>query len=154
MTNDGTVTTRPVSSVAGLTCAAAVAPLMPGTVSVTFRSTVSGRWMPDRLVLVELDVDERLRQQVERAVAEHLLRQVNLLVGLGVHEVEQVAVPVEELHLVLVERRALHVVFRPELVVDEPVGPDVAQLALDVPALVAGRDVVQLEDAAQARRPS
>src|SRR5262249_35469394 len=43
---DGTVTTRPVSRVAGLTCADAVAPLMPGTVSATFRSTVVGRWIP------------------------------------------------------------------------------------------------------------
>jgi hypothetical protein len=42
LTNGGTLTTRPVSSVAGLTCALAVAPLMPGAVSVTFRSTVTG----------------------------------------------------------------------------------------------------------------
>ncbi len=46
LTNDGTCTTRPVSSVAGFTCALAVAPLMPGTVSLTSRSTVGGSSMP------------------------------------------------------------------------------------------------------------
>jgi hypothetical protein len=43
LTNAGTLATSPVSRVAGLTWAAAVAPLMPGTVSTTFKSTVSGR---------------------------------------------------------------------------------------------------------------
>ena len=46
LTNGGTWMTRPVSSVAGLTCALAVAPLMPGTVSLTTRSTVGGSSMP------------------------------------------------------------------------------------------------------------
>src|SRR5262249_40443966 len=46
LTNGGTCTTSPVSSVAGLTCALAVAPLMPGTVDVTTRSTVGGSSMP------------------------------------------------------------------------------------------------------------
>src|SRR5437763_6960549 len=44
--NGGTCTTSPVSSVAGFTCALAVAPLMPGTVSLTTRSTVCGSSMP------------------------------------------------------------------------------------------------------------
>ena len=38
--------TRPVSSVAGFTWALAVARLMPGTVSLTIRSTVEGSSMP------------------------------------------------------------------------------------------------------------
>ena len=71
---------------------------------------------------------------------------MHLLVALGVHEAEHVPVAIEELHLVLVQRRPLDVVFRPELVVDQPARPDVAQLALDVRALVARRDVVQVED--------
>ena len=66
-----------------------------------------------------------------------------------VHEVEQIAVAIEELHLVLLERRALHVVFRPELMVAEPAGSDVAHLALHVPALVAGRDVVEVDHTEQ-----
>ena len=40
--NDGTVIFRPVSSVAGLYCAAAVAPFTDGSVSITFSSTVFG----------------------------------------------------------------------------------------------------------------
>ena len=149
--NDGTLTTRPVSSVAGLIWADAVAPLMPGAVSVTFRSTVSGSVDADRLDVVELDLDDHVRQQVERAVAENLRRQMQLLVALGVHEMEQVAVAVEELHLVLVERRPLDVVFGPELVVEQAAGPDVPHLAQHVARLLPGRDVVQLEDAEQSR---
>jgi hypothetical protein len=46
LTKGGTFTTRPVSVVAGLIWLLAVAPLMPGEVSVTFRSTVGGSSMP------------------------------------------------------------------------------------------------------------
>ena len=60
-----------------------------------------------------------------------------------------VAVVVEILHLALVERRPLDVFLRAELVVGEGQRPDVPHAALDVRALVAGREVVQLEDAEQ-----
>src|SRR6516162_4390449 len=43
LTNGGTVILRPVSSVAGLNWAAAVAPLTDGSVSLTWSSTVAGR---------------------------------------------------------------------------------------------------------------
>src|SRR3954449_11621367 len=43
--NTGTCTTKPVSNVAGLVVRVAVAPLMPGSVSTTSRSTVIGRSM-------------------------------------------------------------------------------------------------------------
>src|SRR5262249_56670110 len=46
LTNGGTWMTRPVSSVAGLTWALAVAPLIPGTVCLTMRSTVCGSSIP------------------------------------------------------------------------------------------------------------
>ena len=128
-TNAGTVTTRPVSIVAGFTCAAAVAPLMPGHGIRHLEVDRQRQVDADRLGLVELHADLRLRQQVQRLIAERLLRQVDLLVGLRVHEVEDVAVPIEELHLVLIERGALHVVFRPELVVHQPAIADVPQLA-------------------------
>jgi hypothetical protein len=82
-------------------------------------------------------------------VAEDLERQVHLLVALGVHEVEQVALAVEVLHLVLDQRRAVQIVFRAELVVDEPAGADVPHLGQHVPAFVARRDVVDLENAAE-----
>src|SRR5262245_25689634 len=40
--NGGTLIFRPVSNVAGLVCAAAVAPFTLGSVSTTFNSTVAG----------------------------------------------------------------------------------------------------------------
>ena len=58
-----------------------------------------------------------------------------------------VAVVVEVLHLALVERRPLDVLFRAELLVGEHQRPDVAHPDLNVRALVAGRQVVELEDA-------
>ena len=67
----------------------------------------------------------------------------------GVHEVVVVAVVVEVLHLALVERRALDEVFRPQLVVGERAAADVARLDADEAAQVAGRDVLELEDAEQ-----
>ena len=74
LTNAGTCTTRPVSSVAGLTCAAAVAPLMPGHGVDHLQIDRLRQLDADRLGLVELDADERLGQQVQRAVAQHFLR--------------------------------------------------------------------------------
>jgi hypothetical protein len=60
-----------------------------------------------------------------------------------------VAVAVQVLHLALVEGRALDVLFRPQLLVGEGHRPDVAHADLDVCAFVAGREVMQLEDAVQ-----
>ena len=62
---------------------------------------------------------------------------------------KRVAVGVEILHVVLVENRALDVLFRAELVIDERVRSDIPRLALHEAALVAGREVMQLEDAQQ-----
>ena len=71
--------TRPVSSVAGLTCALAVAPLMPG--HGFLHDQIDGRRQldADRLDVVELDPDDRVGDQVVLRVAERLGRDVNLL---------------------------------------------------------------------------
>ncbi len=116
LTNGGTCTTRPVSSFAGLTCALAVARLMPGTVSTTFRSTAE-----------DFDVD------------------VDLLVAVRIHEMERIVVAVEVLHLPLVEDRAFDVFFRAELIVPLDARADVPHLGLDEPALVARREVLQIK---------
>ena len=139
--------TRPVSSVAGLTCALAVAPIDAG--HRFLHDEVDRRRQLDahRLRLVELDADDRVRHQVVHRVAERLGRDVGLLVARRVHEVVVVAVAVEILHLALVERRALDIFFRPELLVGEHLRPDVAHPHLDVRPLVAGRQMVELEDA-------
>ena len=89
--------------------------------------------------------------QVVHRVPEHLGVDVQLLVVARVHEMERAAVLVEVLHLPLVEHRPLDVVLRAELVVAEARRPDVAQLRLDEPALVAGREMLQVEDAAEVR---
>ena len=57
-----------------------------------------------------------------------------------------VAVVVEILHLALVERRAFDVFLGAELLVGERQRADVAHAHLNVRALVARRQVVQLED--------
>ena len=49
----------------------------------------------------------------------------------------------------LVENRALDVFFRAELVIDERARSDIARPALHEAALVAGRQVMQFEDAQQ-----
>ena len=105
--------------------------------------------MPDRLVAVELHLDERIGKQIVHGVAEHFAIDVNLLEARRVHEMERVAVAVEILHLVLVENRALHVLFRAELHVRQRVGSDIAKPALDESALVARRHVLKIEDAQQ-----
>ena len=117
LTNDGTGMTRPVSSVAGLIWSLAVAPLMPGT--VVRHHEVDGRRQldADRLHVVELDADQHFGNEEVLRVAKRFGTDVHLIVGRRVHEVEGVAVAVEELHLPFVERGALDVFFRPELVV-------------------------------------
>jgi hypothetical protein len=50
------------------------------------------------------------------------------------------------LHLAFVQRRALDVFLGPELVVVQRQGPDVAHANLDVRTLVAGRQMMQIEN--------
>ena len=134
---------------AGFTCALAVAPLMPGHRVLDAQIDGDRQIDAHRLVAVELHLDERVRQDVVDRVAEHFAIDVQLLERFGVHEMKRVAVACRVLHLVLVENRALDVFFRAELVIDERVRSDIARPALHEPALVAGRQVVQLENAQQ-----
>ena len=62
---------------------------------------------------------------------------------------ERIAVAVEVLHLPLVEDGALDVLLGAELVVGLDAGPDVPHLRLDEPALVARREMLQIEDPEQ-----
>ena len=58
--NGGTWTTRPVSSFAGLTWALAVAPLMPGAVSVDLQVHRQRQLDAHRLAAVELHLDQSI----------------------------------------------------------------------------------------------
>ena len=60
-----------------------------------------------------------------------------------------VPIVIQVLHLPLVERRAFHVVLCPELVIGERQAADVPHSRLDEAALVAGGEVLQVEDAEQ-----
>ena len=62
LTNGGTWMTRPVSSVAGLTCALAVAPLMPGHRFLDHQIDGRRQLDADRLDVVELDADQSSRR--------------------------------------------------------------------------------------------
>src|SRR5712692_2399496 len=112
---------------------------------------IDGRRQLDshRLDVVELDADQHLCDEVVLRVAERFGGDVDLVVGRRIHEVVVVAVVVEILHLALVERRALNVLFRAELLVGEGARANVPHAHLDVRALVAGREVVQLENPEQ-----
>src|SRR6185436_19221297 len=101
----------------------------------------------DRLVAVELHRDGRFGNDVVRVVAEDLDVEVDLLVAARVHEVERVAVAVEILHLPLVENGALDVLFGAELVVGLLAGADVPHPRLHEAALVARREMREIEDA-------
>ena len=145
--NGGTCTTRPVSSVAGFSCALAVAPFIAGAVSVTVRSTVSGRLDADRIVLEHLHGDLRLRQQVVDRISQRLRRQRHLLVRLRIHEIVRVPVRVQELHAARVEGGPLDLILGAELVVGERPATQVAQPALDESVSLARRQVLHIEQA-------
>src|SRR5712692_2937175 len=101
---------------------------------------------PDRAALVHLDLELDVRDQVGHGVAEHLAREPDLLEALVVHEVIHVAVLVEELHLGLVQDRALHHVYGPETVLADRTVLQVADLGLNQPAQVARGFVLGLHD--------
>ena len=81
LTNGGTLTTRPVSSVAGLIWLLAVAPLIPGAVSIDLQIHRRRQLDADRLAAVELHRDGGVGHHVVHGVAERLLGDVHLLVG-------------------------------------------------------------------------
>ena len=95
----------------------------------------------------------RLRDQKTRRVAEEILGQVHLLEGLGVHEIEVLAVVVQIFHLVLLERGLFDLVFGAEAVLDHGAGAELAHLYLDEAAQVARCAVLHLENGIQLAVP-
>ena len=77
---------------------------------------------------------------------------MGLLVARGVHEVMVLAVAVEVLHLLLVEHRALDDVFRAQALFRGRLVAQVPGLDPDEAAQVAGRLVLEIEDAEQVAR--
>ena len=144
-TNGGTWTTIPVSSVAGLTCALAGGALDAGRGIEDLQ--IDGRRQLDahRFAAVELDLDGHLGLDVVDGPAQHLARDVHLLVGGCVHETKGGAILVQVLHLVLVERGPVERVLRAQLLVRHRSVANVAQLHAHEATKVAGGNVLQLE---------
>jgi hypothetical protein len=131
--NGGTRVFRPVSQVASFSWLVAVAPLMPGGVSV----------------IAPQDDDLGVRKDIERHVAHDRLGQLDLLVALEVHEDGHVALLVEELHLPTIEVDLLDILARAETLVDERSRLEVAQLHLDEGAQIAWGPMLDLGDQKQ-----
>ena len=90
---------------------------------------------------MELHLDAGVRGEVAHGIAEEVDLERDLVVGLGVHEVILRVALVEELHVVLLERHALDLVFRAEPVLRLRAAAQVPELGLDHAAPVPGRHV-------------
>ena len=99
LTNSGTCTVAPVSSVAGLLPPPeAVSPRTPGSVSVTSRSTALGSCRPPGWSSMIEQLDRVVGLGPAQLLRELGLGHRQLLIGLAVHEVGVLTVGVEELH--------------------------------------------------------
>ena len=78
----------------------------------------------------------------DHALADQVAREAGLLVGVLIHEVEQIAVLVEVLVALLIEADALHVLGRPEALVELGPVAQVLELDLEVGAALAGLGVL------------
>src|SRR5207245_170909 len=103
----------------------------------------------DRPALVHLDLELDVGDEVRHGIAQDVVAEPDLLEGLVVHEVEHVAVLVEELHLRLVQDGTLDHVHGPEPVLDDGARLQAADLGLDEPAEVAGRLVLAFDHAVE-----
>ena len=149
LTNSGTTTTRPVSIVAFLRAPWAVSPANPGSVSVDQEVDGDRELDAERVALVARPVEDHAVLQEVDDVVERLGPQAELLVGLGLHEVEVVAVAIQELDRAAVDLRARPALARLERLLDGAALLDVAQLDPDLGRAAAHLDVVVVEDLPQ-----
>jgi len=94
----GTCTVSPVSSFAGLVTALAVALRIPGSVSITFSSTVCGSSMPTALPSKN-SIVICSSGQILHGIAQNVPPKLHLLIILGVHEGKEITVRVQVFHL-------------------------------------------------------
>jgi hypothetical protein len=100
----------------------------------------------DRLVLVKHHLGFFVLLEVVDQVADPLAVEVDLVVGLLVHEDVVVALLVEVLHLALVEVGLLDLVVGPEALGDDGAGLEVLELEVEDGAPVPGRVEVAVDD--------
>ena len=134
---------------AGFIDALAVAPRRAGSVVLTVKSTVVGRVTPMTVALERVHGRPRVGQQVGQAVFQQVLVDVDLLVGLGVHEDVIVAVGIEVLHFLRLDGHPLYPVGGAQPFFHLATAGEVAHRRLHGPAHVAGRHVMRLHDAKQ-----
>ena len=97
---------------------------------------------------MQLDRDHHAVLQEGGAVADEILLQLELLVGLGVHEHQRLALLVEEGEILLLEPDFFDRLGRAETLVELGAVDQVLQLDLIIGAALAGLDMVALD-----RRP-
>ena len=97
--NSGTRTTAPVSSFAGFWPPVAVSPRRPGSVSTILSSTCAGGSIAERHAVPQHDLAGRAVLEPDRRFAHRILAGGVLLEGVRHHEVPEVAVVVEVLHV-------------------------------------------------------
>src|SRR5713101_4814621 len=98
-----------------------------------------------RAALDEEDVDLRVLLEEVSRVADLFGRQRDLVIGLRIHEVIAV-VPVEVLHVLVLEIDQLHFLTGPERVVDDASLPHVLELGAHEGAALARLDVLEVDD--------
>ncbi len=137
-TKSGTITFRPVSVVTFLVAPVAVSPLTPISAVTTLRSTDAGSSMSIGSEFVEGEFDLEPFLQERGVFPDHSRRNGGLLVALGVHEVEQVAVGIQELRHVVVQADVLHAVAGLEGFFDDVPGAKIADPRADGGVAAAG----------------
>src|SRR5690606_6309028 len=133
----------------GLVAAGGAVALQAGLGLGDLQHDGGGKLDVQRRVVVEGDRGVLLGKQVVGRVADDGVGDVGLVVGLGVHEDEVVALAVEVLHLPLVDAGHLDLGAGVEGLVDRLAGQDVLQLGSDERAALAGLDVLELQDGPQ-----
>ncbi len=146
LTNSGTCTTAPVSSVAGFVTLETVSPRTPGSVSVTASSTEAGSWIPDGFAVHVEHLHRARREHVGELVLDLGVWQPELLEGLLVHEVGLAAVVVEELDVPHLRVDTRELLACPERLVDHGARVEALQLGAHERAALARLHVLELDD--------
>src|SRR5690606_22962039 len=105
-----------------------------------------GQRHADRLAPVEEDVDLRVLLEEVLRVAEHVLGEEGLVVGLLVHEVVVRPLLVEELHRTLLEVGTVELLAGPEVLLQDVARDERLVLGANEGATLAGLHVLELDD--------
>ena len=105
-----------------------------------------GQFDVDRVVLPEQHVDFAILEQIFLRIADLLFAEVELVVGLGVHEDERAAVVVEVLHRPVFDVRFTELLARAEGSLDDLAVAEILDLGAYEGAALAGLHVLEVEN--------